>query len=93
MGPLKVYMTRKFLFHFFLVIYRISLPISPVIFSVFDTEIWEIFHEKRGSSYSRGLEIQEQLVNSVVSLLFLDNTSLLEGLYSLGSWFIAEMGL
>ena len=41
-----------------------------MIFSVFDTEIWEIFHEKRGSSSSRGLGIEKQLLNSVVSLFF-----------------------
>ena len=37
--------------------YCISSPISPVIFSVFDTEICEIFHQKRGSAYSRGFGI------------------------------------
>ena len=32
--------------------YRISSPISLVIFSVFDTKICEIFHQKQGSAYS-----------------------------------------
>ena len=40
-----------------------------MIFSVF-TEIWEIFHEKHGSAYSRGFGIQKQLLNLVVLLLF-----------------------
>lgn len=31
----------------------ISSPISRVIFLLFDKEIWEIFHEERGSAYSR----------------------------------------
>ena len=36
--------------------YRISSPISLVIFSVSDTEIWETFYEKHGSSYiTKGL--------------------------------------
>ena len=39
--------------------YRISSPISLVIFSVFDTEICEIFHQKRGSAYSQGFGIKE----------------------------------
>ena len=39
--------------------YRISSTISLVIFSVFDTEICEIFHQKRGSAYSRGLGIKK----------------------------------
>ena len=30
-------------------IYYISSPKGMVIISVFDTEIWQIFHEKRGS--------------------------------------------
>ena len=41
-----------------------------MIFSVF-TEIWEIFHEKQGSAYSRGFGIQKQLLNLVVLLFFL----------------------
>ena len=48
--------------------YHISSPISLVNFSIFDTEIWEIFHEKRGSAYDRGFGIQKQLLNSVVLL-------------------------
>ena len=52
------------------VTYRISSPISLVIFSVFDTEICEIFHEKRGSAYSRGFGIPKKLLNSVVLLFF-----------------------
>ena len=55
--------------------YRISSPISLVIFSVSDTEISEIFHNKRGSSYSQGFGIQKQFLNSVVLLFFADNTS------------------
>ena len=39
--------------------YRISSPISLVIFSVFDTEICELFHQKRGSAYSRGFGIKK----------------------------------
>ena len=50
--------------------YRISSPISLVIFSVFDTEICEIFHQKRGSAYSRGFGITKKLLNSVVLLFF-----------------------
>ena len=42
---------RDFVF-FFNATYRISSPISLVIFSVFDTEICKIFHQKRGSAYS-----------------------------------------
>ena len=60
--------------------YHISSPISLVIFSVFDAKIWEIFQEKRGSAYSQGFGIPKELVNLVVLLLFLDNTTLLEGL-------------
>ena len=56
-------------------IYRISSPISLVIFAVSDTEISEIFHEKRGSSYSQGFGIQKQFLNLVVLLFFVDNTS------------------
>ena len=55
--------------------YRISSPISLVIFSVSDTEIWEIFHEKHGLSYSQGFGIQKQFLNSVVLLSFSENTS------------------
>ena len=55
--------------------YRISSPISLVIFSESDTEISEIFHEKRGSSYSQGFEIQKQFLNLLVLLFFADNTS------------------
>ena len=40
-------------------IYCISSPISLVIFSVFDTEICKIFHQKRGSAYSRGFKIKK----------------------------------
>ena len=40
--------------------YHFSSPISLVIFSVFDTEIWEIFHEKRSSAYSQEFGIQKQ---------------------------------
>ena len=39
--------------------YRVSSPISLVIFSVFDTEICEIFHQKGGSAYSRGFGIKK----------------------------------
>ena len=39
--------------------YCISSPISLVIFSVFDTEICEIFHQKRSSAYSRGFGIKK----------------------------------
>ena len=55
--------------------YRISSPISLVIFSVSGTEISEIFHEKCGSSYSQGFGIQKQFLNSGVLLFFADNTS------------------
>ena len=41
-----------------------------MIVLVFDTEIWEIFHEKWGSAGSRGFGIQKRLLNSVVSLFF-----------------------
>ena len=56
-------------------IYRISSPISLVIFSESDTEISEIFHEKRSLSYSQGFGIQKQVLNSLVLLFFADNTS------------------
>ena len=60
--------------------YCISSPIKVVIFSVFDTEIWQIFHEKQGLPISQGFGIQKQLLNSMVLLFFFDNMSLLEGL-------------
>lgn len=50
--------------------YRISSSISLVIFSLFDTDVWEIFHEKQGSACSRGFGIQKQLLNLVVLLFF-----------------------
>ena len=50
--------------------YRISSPISLVIFSVFDTEICEIFHQKWGSAYSQGFAIKKKLLNLVVLLFF-----------------------
>ena len=46
-----------------------------MIFSESNTEISEIFHEKRGSSYSQGFGIQKQFLNSLVLLFFADNTS------------------
>ena len=55
--------------------YHISSPISLVIFSVSDTEISEIFHEKHGLSYSQGFGIQKQFLNLVFILFFADNTS------------------
>ena len=55
--------------------YCISSPISLVIFSVSDTEISEIFHNKCSLSYSQGFGIQKQFLNSVVLLFFADNTS------------------
>jgi len=59
--------------------YRISSPISLVIFSVYDTDIWEIFHEKWDSAYTRGFAIAE-FGGFIYLFFFLDNTSLLEGL-------------
>ena len=56
-------------------LYRISSPISLVIFSVSDAEILVIFHEKRSSTCSQGFGIQKQFLNSVVLLFFADNTS------------------
>ena len=50
--------------------YRISSPISLVIFSVFDTEICKIFHQKWGSAYSQGFGIKKKLLNSAVLLSF-----------------------
>ena len=44
--------------------YYIPSPISLVIFSVFDAEIWEIFQEKRGSAFN------QQLLNLLVLLCF-----------------------
>ena len=41
-------------------VYRISSPISRAIFSVFETRVWLIFHEKRGSAYSRGFGFQNK---------------------------------
>ena len=35
--------------------------ISRVIFTVFDTKVWEIFPEKQGSAYSQGFGIQKQV--------------------------------
>ena len=55
--------------------YCISSPISLVIFAVSGTEILEISHEKRGSSYSQGFGIQKQFLNLLVLLFFADNTS------------------
>ena len=55
--------------------YRISSPISLVIFSEPDTEISEIFHEKRSSSYSQGFGIQKQFLNLLVLPFFADNTT------------------
>ena len=40
--------------------YRISSPISLAIFSVFDTEICEISHQKWGSAYSWGFGIKKK---------------------------------
>ena len=65
--------------HFSRRIYRISSPISLVIFSVFDTEICKIFHQKWGSAYSRGFGIKKIAELSGFTF-FLDNTSLFEGL-------------
>ena len=59
--------------------YRISSPISLVIFSVFDTEICKIFHPKWGSAYSRGFGIKK-IAEFGGFTFFLDNTSLFEGL-------------
>jgi len=50
-----------------------------VIFSVYDTDIWEIFHEKWDSAYTRGFAIAE-FGGFIYLFFFLDNTSLLEGL-------------
>ena len=63
-------------------IYCISSPISLVIFSVFNTENWEIFHEKQGSTHCQGFGIKNKKKLLLLNLvyLFLDNTSLLEGL-------------
>ena len=61
------------------VIYCISSPISLVIFSVFDTEICEIFHQKWGSAYSRGFS-SKKIAEFGDFTFFLDNTSLFEGL-------------
>lgn len=36
-------------------IYYISSPKGLVIISVFDTEIWQIFHEKQGQLRAKGL--------------------------------------
>ena len=69
----------------------ISSPMGLVIFSVSDTEIWQIFHKKRGLAYSQGFGVQKQLLNSVVLLFFLDSTSLLEGLQLLGSQLIIKI--
>ena len=59
--------------------YHISSPISLVIFSVFDTEICEIFHQKWGSAHSRGFGIKENCSIRWFYFFFLDNTSLFEG--------------
>ena len=58
-----------------LAIYRISSPISLVIFLVSDAQISVIFHEKRSLSCSQGFGIQKQFLNSVGLLFFADNTS------------------
>ena len=50
--------------------YRISSPISLAIFSVFDTEICKIFHQKWGLAYSQGFGIKKKLLNLVVLLSF-----------------------
>ena len=64
--------------------YHISSPISLVIFSVFDTEICKIFHQKWGSAYSRA--------EFGGFTFFWDIASLFEGLQILGSQLIAEIG-
>ena len=48
-----------------------------MIFSVFDTEICEIFHQKRGSA--EGLRLKK-IAEFGGFTFFLDNTSLFEGL-------------
>ena len=50
-----------------------------MIFSVFDTEICEIFHRKRGSAYNQGFVIKK-IAEFGGFTFFLDNTSLFEGL-------------
>ena len=59
--------------------YHISSPISLVIFSVFDTEICKIFHQKWGSAYSRGFGIKK-IAEFGGFTFFLDNTSEFEGI-------------
>ena len=40
-----------------------SSPISQVIFSVFDTNVWEIFSQETGSAYSWGFGIKKKRKN------------------------------
>ena len=53
-------------------------PISRVIFSLFDTDVWEIFHEKQGLACSRGIEIKKQLLNLMVLLFFFGQSESVE---------------
>ena len=67
--PDKVKLYQRIVFlHSLRPTYRISSPISLVIFSVLDTEICKIFHQKWGLAYSQGFGIKKKLLNSVVLL-------------------------
>ena len=47
-------------------------------FSLFDTDVWEIFHEKQGSACSRGFGIQKQLLNLVMLQFFFGQSESVE---------------
>ena len=38
-----------------------------MIFSVFDTQVWEIFHEKQSSAYSQVFETRKQVQLQIYS--------------------------
>ena len=66
--------------HSFFRNYCISSPIGLVIFSVFDTEVCEIFCQKWGSAYSRGFGFKKKIAEFSGFTFFLDNMSPFEGL-------------
>ena len=68
-----------------------------MIFPVFDTKVWKIFHEKRGSAHSWGFGIQKQiqlLDNFVDKLLMTQkylNTTTVIGYSLLWNWWLLKV--